>query len=278
MADKGTRTIPLSKARLKKEYEQQNKLEEYKIIKEGSFMLNNKIYDGVWGYIQLKSYKIEGISQKFVYASHIEPGKILKDLNVSAIKELEPRGKDRKNQSTTRISRNTIKKNLDILQKMGLIVRGVIPKDNYGNKDVEVYFIQEEFDYYVNIPFDTLEFLMNFTNGNVIKVYAFLLNAYKWKYKMGSQYVFTLKELCEEIGYAYHSDNIRKITHILEGLKDLSMIDYVEYNQLSSTGQPYAQKKLTKVSLYRRSETDRMRSRGIDMKAMEQKFLEEDCF
>ena len=133
------------------------------------------------------------------------------------------------------VSTGTEKNVWKLFKEIGLVKEGKI-EDLSGNA-VDVYILSQDFSIFQPIPLQTLSFLINVSNSNVIKVYAYLLNKYKWKQKENQWYSFTIKELLSAIGYSYKNDNVKMMTDILEMLKAIKLIDY-EITYYKQVGKP----------------------------------------
>lgn len=202
---------------------------------EENFMKDKKLYDGVWGYFQMNSYKDKD-GNTFVYkTTDFTPTNILR--NIQKVVGYKPNGKEIYN-----VSLSTVKRNIDLYKKLGLIWEGKTT-DLYG-KEVDVIFLKNEFKYYQLVEYETLRFLMNSTNGVVIKIYVYLLNKYN---SFGNSYVFTKKELGECVGYTNNKNTNTMIDDILLNLKNNGLIDWVEYWEQKVDGNPIPKHRLTFV-------------------------------
>ena len=201
---------------------------------EENFMEDKKLYDGVWGFFQMNSYKDKEGNTIVYKTKDTTPTGIFN--SIKRIVEYK-NGKPKYN-----ISLSTVKRNIDLYKRLGLIWEGKTT-DLYGN-EVDCYFLQNEFKYYELIPYDTLRFLLNSTNGVVIKIYVYLLNKYKWK---GNGYQFTKKELGECVGYTNNKNTNTMIDDILLNLKNNGLINWVEYWDTTKDGKPTPKHKLTFV-------------------------------
>ena len=185
------------------------------------FMKDKKIYANAWAYLQTISY-LSKDKQRFVYKAHFT----LKEMHESIATE-------EKGKLTPSLS--TVKNVWGLYKKLGFVKEGKI-EDLSGN-NVDVYILSQDFSIFQPIPLQTLSFLVNVANSNVIKVYAYLLNKYKWKQKENQWYSFTIKELLSAIGYSYKNDNVKMMTDILEMLKAIKLIDY-EITYYKQVGKP----------------------------------------
>ena len=197
-------------------------------LKDG--VINNKKVDyNLYGALQEMSYLKDG--KRFVYASDATPKKLEEKLTpAGATKPI--------------ISNSTIKRGLALFQKpeINLITVGTV-EDLHG-KTVKCYWLNEDENFYQLIPLDTLRFLINFTNSNSIKVYAYLLN----KYQNFDGYSFTGKELIEVLGMRSNNlENKTMIKDVLHGLSLIGLIEYVEYYEKNYNEAPVPRKRLVNV-------------------------------
>ena len=205
---------------------------------EGEFMGNKTIYDTVWGFYQLNSY-FNGDGDRFVYKTNdTTPTNILKSIQ----REI---GKTSSGKPKYNISLSTVKKNIKLYYDLGLIWDGTTI-DKYG-REVDVIFLKSDFEKFQLIPYETLRFLMNSTNGVVIKLYVYLLNKHLWKQKTNDKYVFTKKELGGVLGYSDNSNTNTMLSDIMLNLKNNGLIDWVEYHEMNKDGKPMMKHKLTYV-------------------------------
>lgn len=203
---------------------------------EENFMKDKSLYDNVWGYFQMNSYK-DNDGNTFVYKTKdFTPTNILR--NIQKVKGYKPNGKEIYN-----ISLSTVKNNLKLYKQMGLMWEGKTV-DLYG-KDVEVIFLKNEFEFYQLVEYETLRFLLNSTNVNVIKIYVYLLNKFN---SFGNKYEFSKKELGECIGYTNQKNTNVMLDDILLNLKNNGLVDWVDYWETMEDGNPTPKKRLTNVS------------------------------
>lgn len=182
------------------------------------FMKDKKIYANMWAFLQTISY-LSKDKQRFVYKTHFTMKEMHETIATEEKGKLNP-------------SLSTVKNVWKLFKEIGLVKEGKI-EDLSGNA-VDVYILSQDFEIFQPIPLQTLSFLINVSNSNVIKVYAYLLNKYKWKQKGKEWYSFTIKELLSAIGYSYKNENVKMMTDILEMLKAIQLIDY----QISYYKQP----------------------------------------
>lgn len=111
-------------------------------------------------------------------------------------------------------SRNTVGNHLRYLIDHGYLIK----KEDY-------YVLPMAEQIYFRIPQDTLIFLLHTMKVQVIKVYIYL--GQRFKYKPG--YVFTIKEVCEHTGVDYNHSSLQ-ITHCLEALEQLQFVKLARFH------------------------------------------------
>ena len=189
-------------------------------------MKDKKVNDNIYGYLQSISY-LNKDGERFIYKSDVSPTKI--ERYFKSCEGME-------------ISLSTVKRNLTLFKskKVGLLVEGKT-MDNY-NREVDVYFLPMiEDEPYKLIPLETLKYLVDTSNGNVIKTYVYLLNKYGWK----RDYTFTKGELIEGIGYNPNSRDkegryvsYEMMDNILLCLVNNGLLEYEEFYELNNEGKP----------------------------------------
>ena len=192
----------------------------------GRMMKDKKVNDNIYGYLQSISY-LNKDGERFIYKSDVSPTKI--ERHFKSCEGME-------------ISLSTVKRNLTLFKskKVGLLVEGKT-MDNY-NREVDVYFLPMiEDEPYKLIPLETLKYLVDTSNGNVIKTYVYLLNKYGWK----RDYTFTKGELIEGIGYNPNSRDkegkyvsYEMMDNILLCLVNNGLLEYEEFYELNNEGKP----------------------------------------
>ena len=131
-------------------------------------------------------------------------------------------------------SPKTYRTHLAYLMEKGYVVQG----DGY-------YILNNKENAFLMVPLDTLKFLIDVLKENIIKIYVYLGQRYKYALANGFQYEFTIKELAEHIGIKVegNSRGYEMINNALDALADLGLINYVSYYNGSA-----AKKKLTGYS------------------------------
>lgn len=213
------------------------------------FMKDKKVYANVWGYLQTISY-LSKDKQRFVYKSTFT----LKDMHETIA---------RKEGGRTTPSLSTVKNVWNLYKELGYVKEDKLL--DLHNEEVEVYILSQDFARFQPIPLETLSFLVNVSNSNVIKVYAYLLNKYKYKQQTKDMYTFTLKELLFAIGYSYKYENTKMMNDILQMLNALKLIDYkIEYYKAEKNPIPIL--KLLYVNEYIPKEKETKEEKKEDIK------------
>lgn len=97
---------------------------------------------------------------------------------------------------------------------------------------------------YILISLETLNTLLNTQKRNIIKVYTYLFQQYKYNKEKGREFVFSNRSLLKKLGYnTTQSCNYKKIEDIIKTLESLGLIEYREGVELLNN----RVKRLTKV-------------------------------
>lgn len=116
-----------------------------------------------------------------------------------------------------------------------LIAQGyVVEYDKY-------YVLPNKEEIFFMIPLATLQFLNDTIKEQVIKVYIYL--GQRWKYKQ--DYSFTIKEIGQHIGIKVENDSraYAIVNNALLCLQKLGLIEYTDYTEMIG-GRPVPKKKL----------------------------------
>lgn len=113
-------------------------------------------------------------------------------------------------------SRSTLRTHLNELIKRGYVV-------DCGS----TYHLPNIEEIWIDIPLDTVKFLNDTLKEQVIKVYIYL--GQRWKYK--PLYTFTIKEIAEHLGLPLNGNkrNYEVINNCLICLKNNELIDYADF-------------------------------------------------
>lgn len=102
-------------------------------------------------------------------------------------------------------STRTIERHIVALEERGLVEEGVEIVKNDSGKEYEYpcyWFPENESGKFKMIDQEVLQYLIHTRNGQCIRVYLYLLNKYQWKRAQGQEYIFTIKEIKEALGYS----------------------------------------------------------------------------
>lgn len=145
------------------------------------------------------------------------------------------------------ISLRTIKTKLTLFKGIGMIEESKVL--NNTGEEVSAFVLLENYDIYQLIPLETLRFLSNTVNSDVIKTYAYLLNKHIWKQKTSEYYSFTLQEIALAIGLeSGYNGATKKIKDCLHLLRCIDLIHYVEYYDKTADGMPTPRMRLTEAN------------------------------
>lgn len=180
-----------------KEYKPRTSKTQVGIIEE-SYLEDKTLDDLIYSYMRIHSYYHIGENFTYCYKSDITAGKIIKYYKENGDNQFP-------------YSENTIRQHIKLL-----ICAGWVYEEIWENK--KVYALRElQKKEYITIPLDTLTFLMNTANPNVVKVYSILKNKYKqhiWlkenKNPNIEKFSFSRKSLLKAIGYSFDGGESRR--------------------------------------------------------------------
>ena len=131
-------------------------------------------------------------------------------------------------------SYKTFKSHLQYLIDKGYVIEGS-----------EFYILDNKEDIFLMIPLSTLQFLLDVVQDNIIKIYIYLGQKYKYAMTLGTQYEFTLQELADHLGMKTNGNGrtYEILKNALSALHDFGLIDWVEFYDGRAP-----KKKLTKYS------------------------------
>lgn len=205
-----------------------------KVIPLNKKFMQKSVNDWIYGYFQSKSY-VDKNGVTFCYMDNIIQTEMIK---------LMPVNENGKKPGKMKVS-NDIKK----LINLGFIEKGKVIDLN--GKSIEAYVLPfDNKQLYKIISLDTLKYLLNVSNQNVIKIYGYLLNKFQWKLKTNEYYYFTYKELIQECLGMKSTTNARDyiiIKHILDCLIKFKLIN-IEVANKTINGQLTKVFKLISVS------------------------------
>ena len=201
-------------------------MEMRKLSLRADLLGDKKVDYNLYGHLQAMSYLKDG--KRFVYAVDATPSQLL------AMTPVDGAGK-----KITSLA--TIKRVMKFFKDSGLITEGKV--EDLAGKQVKCFWLNEDENYFQFIQLDTLRFLCNTTNSNVIKTYAYLLN--KSFYFEG--YTFTKKELLDAIGYSSKDKGQQLMDDILLGLSKFGLIKFESCYERNYDGNPVPKMRLLEV-------------------------------
>ena len=201
-------------------------MEMRKLSLRADLLGDKKVDYNLYGHLQALSYLKDG--KRFVYAVDATPSQLL------AMTPVDGAGK-----KITSLA--TIKRVMKFFKDSGLITEGKV--EDLAGKQVKCFWLNEDENYFQFIQLDTLRFLCNTTNSNVIKTYAYLLN--KSFYFEG--YTFTKKELLDAIGYSSKDKGQQLMDDILLGLSKFGLIKFESCYERNYDGNPVPKMRLLEV-------------------------------
>lgn len=165
----------------------------------------------------------------------VEDGKVVKTANgKTKYREYLPLKTFRKNKkliaAICNVTPRTIDNHIEKLAEAGLIDQGIERIETNGQTyDYECYwFPYDENGLYKIVDKDVVEYLVHTRNAHAIRVYLYLLSKYQWK----KDYIFTLQELKEAIGYAASTKSCDTlIKNVLASFKAEGIIKYEKIHE-----------------------------------------------
>ena len=182
-----------------------------------TFLSDKKIDGELYGYLQ-------SISRPCEIENRIETRVFFKDM---------PKNADIMNKIGIK-SYKTLKGHLQYLIDTGYVIEG----EGY-------YILDNKENIFLMIPLSTLQFLIDVVQDNIIKIYIYLGQKYKYATSLGTQYEFTLQELADHLGIKINGNGraYEMLKNALSALHDFGLIDWIEYYDGHAP-----KKKLTKYS------------------------------
>jgi len=116
-------------------------------------------------------------------------------------------------------STKTLKKYLNILIDTG-----------YLRDEGPYYVLENKENIFFKIPLDTLRFIQNTIQEDVIKIYIYLGQRYQYGKENQFKYSFTIKEIAEHLGLSVTSENSRNfVKDGLDALMNNGLIRFVVF-------------------------------------------------
>ena len=191
-------------------------MEMRKLSLRADLLGDKKVDYNLYGHLQALSYLKDG--KRFVYASEATPSQLLAMTPVEDGKKIT--------------SLKTIQRVMKFFKGAGLITEGKV--EDLSGKLVKCFWLNEDENYFQLINLETLRFLCDVANSDVIKTYAYLLN----KNNYFEDYSFSYKEIVEMLGYYYKADTAKKAEHILFALESFGLIKTALYYEKNFEGNP----------------------------------------
>ena len=201
-------------------------MEMRKLSLRADLLGDKKVDYNLYGHLQAMSYLKDG--KRFVYASEATPSKLLGMTPVDNGKKIT--------------SLKTIQRVMKFFKDSGLITEGKV--EDLSGKLVKCFWLNEDENYFQLINLETLRFLCDVANSDVIKTYAYLLN----KNFYFEDYSFSCKEIAEMLGYSYRTEVVSKVENILKSLKAFGLVEHADYYEKNYDGNPVPKKRLVYVS------------------------------
>lgn len=202
--------------------------------KEGESILKDKSIDlCIYEMLQNRSYKTDdGI--RFCYKKGLTQQSLFDEYSANCI-----------NSGTKPVSFGTFKKNYKNLFTKQMVFEGEV-STKAGDKLVKALILSQDYKIYQLVPLDTMKFLANATNSNVIKVYGYLLN----KSKGFTNYKFTLMELATDaLGLSKTTNDVeKKAEDCLNILTLAGLVKYENIYELNEDNRPVPRKVLKEVN------------------------------
>lgn len=126
-------------------------------------------------------------------------------------------------------STKTIKRHLDRLFDNGLLEEGV---ETLNGKDVSVYWLPPIEGRYQIVEQDMVKYLVSTNSPNVIKIYIYLLNKYKWKRQTNEKYIFTKEELARALGYSESTRTSELYTMLNNVIMSLTLEGLISFRKI----------------------------------------------
>lgn len=172
------------------------------------YIEEKKISDIIYGYYQLHSYYKDGVT--YCYKKDCTYAKIETYFKENALDDANKKAP---------VSAPTLSK----INKL-LIKGGFIQQSKINGK--AVYLLPPTDSEYVWVKYDTLVFLVRTCQPSIIKIYTYLKDKYEQKKKVGEQYWFTKKQLCEVLGYSATNWNSYELVNmILDILINIGLLE-----------------------------------------------------
>ena len=181
------------------------------------FLSDKTMNDIIYGYLLANSYLTKENNKRYCWKSDVTAGKIIKYFDEMGIE--------------SPVKERALRDMLKTFEKINLL-----KEDKLNNRAIyiipDIKWIDGKPEYlYVEIKTETLKFLVDAANSNVIKVYAYLKmkqQQHNKYHKEGGAYRFAKEDLLDVIGYKAknYGRSMEMITHILDSLQNNGLIEF----------------------------------------------------
>ena len=117
-------------------------------------------------------------------------------------------------------SPKTLRKHLNTLIETG-----------YLRNEKDYYVLTQKEDIFFKMPLDTLRFIQNTIKEDVIKIYIYVGQRYKFAASQGTKYSFSIKEIVEHLGLSLNDKNRNFVKDGLDALMNNELIKFVSYRE-----------------------------------------------
>ncbi|MDM0859540.1 hypothetical protein ACV3SO_13785 [Clostridium perfringens] len=228
-----------NKIQPKRSYEKPNN--ERLLPTESLFLEDKRFSYGLWMYLQSisKGNNVDGY--RYVNIRDIKLNNLINYIfNLT-------KDKERDCYLNKKISKPTLKKALNYLKEIGLIIDVVDGKEVMGGYKGKYYRIKNRFKRYVLMENDYLKILLRYLSQDSIKVY---LLYYSFSNQYGESICFLNQEtILERIGLSASGQNFKKLWHINNELEKFGLI--TKYQEIyKREGREFKRKNIIKANWY----------------------------
>ena len=125
------------------------------------------------------------------------------------------------------LNARSLKSHLQKLEDKNLIQKVQVQPD-----EIVYTFPYNENELYQIIDWEMLYYVVSTRNKFAVKIYLYLLDKYLWKAQEGELYSFTVRELCEMMGYMNRNPAAEKLVmNVLESFSREGVLVFKEYRE-----------------------------------------------
>ena len=171
---------------------------------ERATFLNNKNIDGLlYAYFQNVSMPVCIDVENKIFETRVDKAFLPPQKDICAI---------------TRMSVNTYRKRLATLLSTGYLI------------DMGEYYVLPQIEkQFLGIPLETLKFFLDTLKTDVVKVYIYLGQRFKYAQSMHTLYSFDKEEILDHLGWGHSKSGYEFVNHALDALINNGLIRVVEY-------------------------------------------------